>query len=457
MNILFIAHRKELIDQAHAKLLAFGIDAGVIMAKDARTDVSKRVQVASIQTLSRRDALPSADLIFVDEAHHSASNSMRDILAAYPNAKVIGLTATPWRCDDSGLSDIFDAHVVATTPRELMDSGSLVEYDAFAFDAPELHELSKVAGDFHQGELGLACNTTVLVGNIVEEWLKAASGRRTICFAVSRLHSQNIVAEFNAQGVRAEHLDCDTAKLDRERILAGLASGDVTVVSSVGVLTEGFDCPAAAVCILACPTESPGKLLQQIGRVLRPHPKKERALILDHAGNLMRHGFPDDDRDYSPRATPKRIRELHTCPFCCVVFGAIRPDGCCPRCAELIAVPIQPREAAPSARQSEKLVVDGKRIGRETIERMRAERLASGIKGDLTDIGLARAASATTEQKAAEYKRLLAVAAQKGYKPGFASHKYRELFGVWPRFRDGVLEATEAAVRPFSQLEERAA
>jgi DNA repair protein RadD len=450
-RILFLAHRKELIDQTHAKLARFCVAAGVLMGTDKRRDDFQPVQIASVATLVRRlDRLPPADLVIVDECHHAASDSYKKILNAYPNAVILGLTATPWRSDKIGLADLYDSSVLAASVAELMEIGALVRYDAYAYDAPDLHEVGIVAGEFNQKDLALACNTSILVGSVVREYLAHAQGRRAILFPVNIEHSQSLVGEFRSFGIAAEHVDCDTPKTDRERILGGLASGAVTVVSSVGVLTEGFDCPAAEVCILARPTKSLTLHLQMIGRVLRPSAEtgKLRALIHDHAGNLIRHGFPEDERDYALTATSQRVRDLHTCPLCFAVFGSLK-DGRCPGCGEAIAAPPEPR--AESGGRNEKETVEGARISAEQIRRMRER----GVREDLTDRQLARAAKSTTEEKASEFRRLLDVAARKGFSEGWAKHAYRETFGVWPRFPEGVLESTEPAPRPFFPLPKR--
>lgn len=449
-----IAHRKELIDQTHAKLALFGVEAGVIMASDRRRDDYHPVQVCSVQTLSRRmEQLPPADLLVIDEAHHAVSNTYRAIVDAYPSATVIGLSATPWRLGKLSLAEMFAELVLAATPAELLASGALVPYDAYAYDSPELHDVRITTGEYNSKDLALACNTAVLVGSVVREYLEHAIGRRGILFPVDVEHSRQLVDEFTRAGVRAAHLDCHTPRGERERILAGLASGVITIVSSVGVLTEGFDCPAAEVCILARPTQSLSLHLQMIGRVLRPSPEtgKRSALIHDHAGNLLRHGLVEDERDYSLTATPSRDRDMATCPFCKYLFGSLPRDGKCVRCHELIAEAIDKQQRSAAGRAG-KVVVDGKRLSAAQIREARALRERKGLRTDLTDAQLVQVAHATTEAKAAEYLRLLEVAQRKGFRAGFAAHAYRETFSVWPRFSEELLERVQPAVSPFVPL-----
>lgn len=461
-RVVVLAHRKELIDQTLDKLLAFGVFAGVIMANDSRTDPYFDVQVCSIQTLARRigpsdtyprlDRIPPADLVIIDECHHAPSDSYRKVLAAWPDAVVIGATATPWRVDKIGLSGLFDDHVLAATYTELQAIGALVEADYFAYDAPDLHDVPIVAGEYNQRKLALATNTKVLVGSVVKEYVTHALGRPGLVFPVNIDHSKSLVQEFQSVGVRAEHLDCNTPKLERERIINGLRTGAITVVSSVGVLTEGFDAPCAEVCMLARPTMSLALHLQMIGRVMRPSPEtgKKNALIHDHSGGLLRHGLMEEPRDYSLTTTPKRVRDLHTCPICSAIFGAIRPDGTCPKCGFEIA---PPREAGESSGpREEKEEVAGHRLSAEEIRLLRQR----GLREDLTDDQVARASKASSVEKRAEYLRLLGVCERKGFQKGFAAHEFRKVFGHWPNYSPEQLDGVEPARKPFFPLPPRA-
>jgi DNA repair protein RadD len=426
-KVVFIAPRREIIDQTVDKLARFNVPAGVIMADDPRK-ADHLTQVCTVQTLARRATLPPAQIVILDEAHHALSDSYRKVLASYPDAIVLGLTATPWRTDRLGLADMFQGHVVAATPGQLIADGSLVNYLAYAYDAPDLHEVPVVAGDYQARGLELACNTKVLVGSVVREYLAHAAPRRALCFPVSIAHSQALTAEFQAAGVAAEHLDCKTRKDERRAILARLRTGETLVVSSVGVLVEGFDEPSAEVAILARPTKSLTLHLQMLGRVLRPAPGKERAIVHDHAGNLLRLGLPDDERSYDLLSTPKRVKELHTCPLCMAVFGALR-EGRCPNCGEAIAPVAEPVTAKKARRTSAE--VEGERIAADEIRRRRAE------------AGLVIQQGATTgNRKADEFLRLCAEAESKGYKRNYAHVAFKARFGHWPRFDEEQLRRT---------------
>lgn len=450
-RVVFVAHRRELIKQAHEKFARFGIDAGIIMGSSAGRDDWLPVQICSVATLARRmDRLPPASLVVIDEVHHCMAQSYLDVMDAYANATILGLTATPWRSDKKGLADVFDDHVVVATVADLMKQGHLVGYDAFAYDSPKLHKVKITAGDFNAKQLDLACNTGVLVGNIVKEWLAHANRRPTIVFPVSIAHSQAIIAEFAAAGVTGAHVDCHMPGGERDEALRRFADGEITVLSSVGILGEGWDAPLAEVVILARPTKSLSLYMQQVGRGLRPSPAtgKTRCLIHDHAGNMMRHGLVDEDRSYDLRATPKSERDMLTCPLCMAVFGSVTVEGRCPKCGEAIAPKAMPREGGE---RSDVLVVDGQRIGKDEIQRMRAERAGKGVEDrGLSDEDIARGARATTDQKIAELKRLQNVQREKGLKAGFVYHQYRRAFGVAPgNFEAADLARVPAATKSF--------
>lgn len=484
---VFLAHRKELIDQTIDKLQRWGVVAGVIMADDPRRFPLAPVQVCTTQTLAARmgtrDTIaakfkqgpPPADLVIFDEAHHALADSTKAIVHYYlaQGAKVIGLTATPWRSDGLGLADLFKTQVVATTPQELIAAGSLVDYDAFAFDAPDLHGVRITAGDYNQKDLALAVNTSTVVGDVVQKYLEHAKGRPAILFPVGIDNSRRFVDEFHAQGVRAAHVDFKTPKDERSRIIAGLADGTIDLISSVGVLTEGFDCPRAEVAILARPTASLPLHLQMIGRVLRPVPcvgcgsdynpaaefcafdgvvwSKQRALILDHGGNLLRHGLPDDpERDYSMHATSQRMSLIHTCPNCRRTFAKLK-DRKCPHCGEVLAPP-DTSNMGGGTRPGPDEVEEERTLDKEAIRAKRGDaeqKLDAKLRKNLTPQQIRQAADAKPEERRAEYRRLLDVRERRGYSARWPSLQYRATFGEWPRWKSVDMTGVIPAPLPF--------
>jgi superfamily II DNA or RNA helicase len=336
-RILFLAHRHELIQQTCDKLTRFEVRHGVIMAGE-RMALQHPVQVASIQTLAnRREVLKHVSLIFFDEAHHASAGTYQEVLQWYPGAVVVGLTATPWRLDGRGLGDVFDGHTIVRTPKQLRDEGHLVPVGGWEYEAIDTSKARVKGGDFVASDLAAAATSRRVLGDVVEEWKRYAAGKRTIVFAVSVEASQQMVAQFLAEGVPAEHIDGSMPTAARDAVLARLRSGQTLVVSNCNVLTEGFDCPELEVCVLARPTLSTSLYLQMVGRVLRPSPGKTVARLHDHAGCLRAHGHPYADRDYAPSSSANKRRQSmedaagpaqQKCPECKSVRFGWPCDAC---------------------------------------------------------------------------------------------------------------------------------
>lgn len=418
---LFLAHRRELINQSSDKLTRFGVPHGIIMAGN-RYDLDAPVQVASIQTLWHRSMirdklpLPECDLIILDECHRSLAPTYLKLIEAYPNAFVLGLTATPCRGDGKGLGHIYQGMVQTASIRELTEMGFLVPTEYFAPSAPDLRGVKVRMGDYVEGELESRMDTNVLVGNIVENWGRLAEGRQTVVFASGVKHSIHIAQEFQKAGVSAEHLDGNTPMDERDEILRRLASGDVTVVSNCMVLTEGWDCPIVSCCVIARPTKSLGLYLQMAGRALRPWEGKENCLIVDHAGVIAEHWpyslldveppwcLDESGRLYdSPKVKADRKREAKpvTCPECKSIF---KSRASCPNCGW------QPKFKGEAYEY---------------------------VDGDLVKVTREKAAPEKKHKHSEEmrlhwYQQLKAVMLERGYREGWLSHTYKKKFGEFP-------------------------
>ena len=416
-HILFLAGARELIFQTSAKLADIDVEYGIIMA-GVRERVAD-VQVASVQTLARRDQMPVAHVIFIDEADLARAKTYEKILAFYPDALVIGMTGTPWRSDGKGLGELFQASVVAATPRALMDAGFLVDFDAVSFVPLDLGGVKSTAGDYDAEEQGRRATKTEdgkrLAGDIVREYTARAAGRRAVCFAVTIEHSKMLAEQFVAAGVPAEHLDGEMPADDRAAIIARLRAGTTHVVCNVGVLTRGVDIPPIEVVILARATKSLSLFLQMVGRGLRPCAGKTRALILDHAGCIVKqsggdvepvHGFPDDERDYSLTADEKKrakttnVVRITQCRAC---FSVIRsgPETC-PSCGAVLAKP-----------RAE--------VSLETV----AGRAIEGQE-------LRRATAAPNPVHVVAIRDLIWMAQDRGWKPAAVAMKFKAEFHIFP-------------------------
>ena len=397
---LFVVDRLELVDQTSRRFDAEGIPHGVIQGLHERYCSSAPVQVCSIQTLARRRYWPEADFVVFDEFHtiYGAANK---ILERWNQVPMVGLSATPW---SKGLGKHWQHLVVGATPAELITQGWLVPSTVYGPPGVDLSGVKTVAGEFHQGQLGDATDKPKLVADIVATWLKRGLDRQTICFATNIAHSKHIVETFRDYGVKAEHVDAYSDTDERRDILKRFAQGDVRIVSSVDVLSKGYDQPIASCMIAARPTKSLILHVQQVGRVLRPSPGKQDAVILDHSGNTERLGFvtdpqPDtlDDGKHKPKAKAVRQEPLpKPCPAC----HFMRPPNVhkCPACG-----------FAPEKR--------------DTVE---------VLPGELVKVG-----KVDTATKQEWYAMLLHVARARGWKEGWASIAYREKFKVWPHIKPG--------------------
>lgn len=395
----WLTHRRELADQASQTFYGLGIPHGTIGSGHI-SDRHALVQVASIQTIARRLAqLTPPDLIVFDEAHHIGAAQWQQIFDAYPAARVLGLTATPWRLDGQGLGRWFSHMVSGPTVAELIEAGSLSNYRLFAPAQPDLSDVKTAAGDYQRGALAKAMDKPAIVGDAIGHYRRLCPGKRAVAFAAGVENSKHIAAQFCAAGIPAEHVDGSMANEERDAAVERFRRGETLVLSNADLFGEGFDVPAIEAAILLRPTKSLSLYLQQVGRALRPSEGKAEAIILDHAGNSMTHGLPDDDREWSLEDREKRRKSapsdvpVRQCEECYFVY---RPAPKCPQCGH--APPIKMRE----------------------IEQ---------VEGTLEEVS--RAKEAEKRQRWAEERECVtlddwqALARQRGYKAGWAMHRWQ--------------------------------
>ena len=313
-RVLFLAHRTELLDQTVRKLALAGVhDVRMIRAANDSGPKSSPVTVASIPTLTRWDVMPPADLVVFDECHHVVAGTWAKIASAYTSAAILGMTATPQRSDGKPLGDIFDSLVVASTVKELTDLGHLVPCRVYA----PIEKLDQAQ----------------VVISPAQAYLQRAERQRAVVFCSTVEHAQAAAAEMNAAGIRAGVVNGSGSAQARATTLARLADGDLDAVCNVHVLTEGWDLPAVAVCILARKPVHAGTFLQMAGRVLRPAQGKSYATLVDLCGSVHDHGPPDLEREYTldgngiTEAPRDAIRQ---CVSCGGVFVA--GPSHCPMC-----------------------------------------------------------------------------------------------------------------------------
>ena len=300
MDVLVLAHREELLLQAQEKLEAVtGLPAGII--KSGYPYQSQyELQIASVQSLIRRKHIPEAGLVIVDEAHHASSRTYTELMARYPEAYIVGCTATPHRIDGQGFKWLFDDLICGPSTKDLIDRGYLSSYKLF--QAAKIANTTKVkstSGDFNVGQLAESVASQIEPIDVVTEWQRRAEGQKTIIFAVDNARSIQYKDAFKAEGIAAEHLDGQTPSQQRKEILEQFASGEILVLTNCGIISEGFDLPSIEAVQIVRPTKSLSMWLQMVGRSLRTSEEKSSATIIDHTKNWQLLGLPDEDRDWS--------------------------------------------------------------------------------------------------------------------------------------------------------------
>tara|TARA_R100000093_G_C1939921_1_gene71733 strand:- start:253 stop:1605 length:1353 start_codon:yes stop_codon:yes gene_type:complete len=348
-DITFTCHRQELVDQTSAAFTSVGVKHGFVVSKMPFAPHA-RVKVASVGTLKNRlDVLTPPKLLVIDEAHHCAAAGWATIVdwAKAGGAKIVGLTATPWRLSGEGLDQYFDDMITGPSVSWLIENGYLSEYRAFAPGAPDMKGVHSRAGDYVRGEIEDIMDTNQILGDTVQHYRRHARGKKGLVFCVSVRHSEHMAARFRDSGISAQHLDGNTPSEVRRKMIRAYADGHIDVLTNVDLFGEGFDLSALAgrevpiqAVSLCRPTMSLSLFLQQVGRALRPD--DEPHIILDHAGNLMRHGFPDDDRQWTLQARKKKNRgnvgaavPIRQCDHC---FYVHRPAPVCPNCGHVYEI-----------------------------------------------------------------------------------------------------------------------
>lgn len=409
-RVLILVHRIELLRQTSAKLYENGVEHGIINAKFT-PNYNANIQIASVQTLAPRIRKGTArldyDLIIVDEAHHSVAGTWSFIISsirkANPKCKVMGVTATPIRSDGTGLGDIFDDIIIGPSIKELTALGNLVQSIVFApAEKLDLSAVKMKDGDYDLNDLESIVDNTMITGNAVDYYRRLCAHKPAIVFCCSRAHAEHVAEQFRMAGFKSQAVDGKTEDAQRRGILNGLANGNMEVVTSCDLISEGTDIPAVTCAILLRPTQSLGLFLQQVGRALRPSPGKTNAIILDHVGNCLTHGLPDDDREWSLEGVEKLGKRkkdeeptilIKQCPTC---FAMHKPASVCPQCGHVYQT--EGREVDQIDGELRELTADDKL----RIKQMRNKEVA----------------------KAKTYEELAKIGEARGYKPGWAKHKW---------------------------------
>ena len=404
-----VLDRLVLVDQTSMRLSKYQLRHGVFQSGHWKFDQHELLQVCSAQTLERRDNFPKVDLLIVDECHIARKQTV-EFIKKNPDVKVVGLTATPFT---KGLGDVYKHVVCGATNEWLVQNKWLTPLKVFIAKEIDMSGAKKIAGEWAQDvvtERGMK-----ITGDIVEEWIKKThelfgKPEKTIVFCAGVAHGADLVEQFARKGynfVSISYKDNDEFK--REAI-EDFAKPDTEIhgLIATDILTRGFDVPDVKIGVSARPfSKSLSSHVQQMGRIMRPHESKEFAVWLDHSGNYLRFRNDWDDLyedgvqeldkhvEKAKKEPTENEKKESKCPAC----GYLWPKGAdnCPSCGHV------------RQKRSQVASVAG-----------HLEELFSGGKGNKDD-------------KQTFYSELLGYAQERGYNPHWASHKYREKFGVWPK------------------------
>ena len=338
---LYLVHREELLNQTVATLGKFGLDdmVGVIKSGMAPSPW-KPLQVATVQTLGRRlDKVHWVDplLIFIDEAHHARAKTWEQIIAAFPKAKRIGLTATPARLDNKGLGKWFASMTQGPSTADLIADGWLADFEIYSIP-PNVDLTTMTTAQQDEAATG------PVIASAAHNFERLARDRRTLHFGVSIRHSQAFVEKLRERGYRAEHLDGDTPHRNRDAILERFDRGETQVLSNCALFKEGLDCPECDCVILSKFTKSITDYRQAVGRAMRKKVDGRKSIIIDLCGLFAWHGSPDREVAWTledgwiDESRKNNANAITRCEACDFVYPS--KQKICPNCGHESTVPV---------------------------------------------------------------------------------------------------------------------
>lgn len=318
-HVLFTVHRQELVNQIVDTFNAMGVDS----------DYTTVMTVGRVK--NRLDKLPRPSLIIIDESQHTRAKTYTDILDYYSDVPRLGFSGSPWRMNGQGFDDIYPAMIEGPSVRWLIEHKRLAP---FTYYAPQtLQGFKKTRGEYDKASIDEVLGSKIF-GDAVSSYIKNVNGKQAILYAHSVEYAKEYAKAFGEAGVSAASVDGKTPQVERDQIINDFRDGKLKVLCNNDLISEGFNVPNCEVVIMCRPTASLVLYLQQSMRCMR-YVDGKQAIIIDHVGNYMRFGLPDDDREWSltgkKRNNDVDAPDIHTCEACYQVFYDWK-DNCCPYC-----------------------------------------------------------------------------------------------------------------------------
>lgn len=330
-RVLFVVHRRELVTQIKQTFVANNVNMQLC-------------HVGMIQTVTnqvKRNIVTEPAIILVDEAHHGLAKTYTRIYEAFPNAIVLGFTATPWRMAKKGFTEIFDDLITGKSVQWLIDNNRLAPFKYYSKKLINTENLKRNStGDYSNDSIELAMESTIF-GDVVENYRKFAEGKKSIIYTHSVEASKQVAEKFTSEGYAAMQVDGTTPKAEREFAMQQFRSGHIKILVNAELYGEGVDVPDCECVVLVRPTESLTLFIQQTMRAMRYLPNKE-AIIIDHVGNYTRHGLPTTEHDWTEyfQGNKKKAKEntviVRMCENCYGVYQGNQAE--CPHCGHVHVV-----------------------------------------------------------------------------------------------------------------------
>lgn len=323
-RVLFFSHRKEINQQVAETFQRGGVDLF-------------KVTIGTVGSLVRKLAkLPPPDLILVDEAHHIKASQYQTILRYFNRACQLFFTGTPIRLDGSGFHDLAEDLVTGKSIRWLQESGNIAPFQYYSINLLDMAKLKKRSGEFTNNSVDEALDFKTVHGDYISHYERLAKGKQAIVYAHSVEYAERVAKRFFEHGYQSAVVSGKTPQSERESLMEAFRQGRLTIMVNVNLFTEGIDLPGVDVCIMLRPTASLSLYLQFAMRALNPREGKT-AILIDHVGNHIRHGLPNDDRDWSLDGVKKTKKASEKAPVTCdecfaTFYREKMEDGKCPYC-----------------------------------------------------------------------------------------------------------------------------